>query len=105
MEMALGSGRKSRVFHPDKSYQFISSIFVERPRKDKIKISWSGSKHCSDNILVEWRWQTAKDEEVYLSPYEDGWDAAISLIRFLWRYCHVKSLRFLGGQNTLCSIY
>jgi putative transposase len=99
LEMALGSGRKPRVFHSDQGCQFTSSDFVERLRKDKIKISWSGRKRCFDNILVERLWRTVKYEEVYLRAYEDGWDAEISLARFLWRYCHVRPHRSLGGRT------
>jgi putative transposase len=99
LEMALGSGHKPRVFHSDQGCQFTSSVFVERLRKDKIKISWSGRKRCFDNILVERLWRTVKYEEVYLRAYEDGWDAEISLARFLWRYCHVRPHRSLGGRT------
>lgn len=99
LEMALGSGRKPRVFHSDQGCQFTSSDFVERLRKEKIKISWSGRKRCFDNILVERLWRTVKYEEVYLRAYEDGWDAEISLARFLWRYCHVRPHRSLGGRT------
>ena len=60
LEMALGSGRKPRVFHSDQGCQFTSTNFVERLRKDKIKISWSGRKRCFDNILVERLWRTIK---------------------------------------------
>jgi putative transposase len=99
LEMALGSGHKPRVFHSDQGCQFTSSVFVERLRKDKIKISWSGRKRCFDNILVERLWRTVKYEEVYLRAYEDGWDAEISLDRFLWRYGHVRPHRSLGGRT------
>jgi putative transposase len=53
---------------------------------EEIKISWSGRKPCYDNILVERLWRTLKYEEVYLRAYSDGWDAEISLARFLLRY-------------------
>jgi putative transposase len=99
LEMALGSGHKPRVFHSDQGCQFTSSDFVERLRNDKIKISWSGRKRCFDNILVERLWRTVKYEEVYLRAYEDGWDAEISLARFLWRYGHVRPHRSLGGRT------
>jgi putative transposase len=54
-------------------------------KADEIWISWSGRKRCYDNILVERLWRTLKYEEVYLRAYSDGWDAEISLARFLWR--------------------
>ena len=99
LEMALGSGRKPDVFHSDQGCQFTSSAFVGKLQAEKIKISWSGRTRCYDNILVERLWRTIKYEEVYLRAYSDGWEAEISLARFLWRYCHVRPHSSLGGRT------
>ena len=99
LEMALGSGRKPDVFHSDQGCQFTSSAFVGKLQAEEIKISWSGRKRCYDNILVERLWRTIKYEEVYLRAYSDGWEAEISLARFLWRYCHVRPHSSLGGRT------
>jgi len=99
LEMALEGGRKPEVFHSDQGCQFTSSDFVDRLQGEKIKISWSGRKRCYDNILVERLWRTVKYEEVYLRAYSDGWEAEISLARFLWRYCHVRPHSSLGGRT------
>ena len=64
-----------------------------------IKISWSGRKRCYDNILVERLWRTVQYEEVYIHAYSDGWEAEISLARFLWRYCHVRPHSSLRGKT------
>ena len=37
--------------------------------------------------------------EVYLCAYSDGWEAEISLARFLWRCCHVRPHSSLGGRT------
>ena len=99
LEMALEGGRKPEVFHSDQGCQFTSSDFVARLQAEKIKISWSGRKRCYDNILIERLWRTVKYEEVYLRAYSDGWEAEISLARFLWRYCHVRPHSSLGGRT------
>jgi putative transposase len=99
LEMALSSGHRPEIFHSDQGCQFTSSEFVARLQGEKIKISWSGRKRCYDNILVERLWRTVKYEEVYLRAYSDGWEAEISLARFLWRYCHVRPHSALGGRT------
>jgi putative transposase len=99
LEMALGDGRKPEVFHFDQGCQFTSSAFVARLRAEEIKISWSGRRRCYDNILVERLWRTVKYEDVYLRAYKDGWEAEISLARFLWRYCHVRPHSSLGCKT------
>jgi len=99
LEMALEGGRKPGIFHSDQGCQFTSSNFVAKLQAEKIKISWSGRKRCYDNILVERLWRTVKYEEVYLRSYSDGWEAEISLARFLWRYCHVRPHSSLGGRT------
>jgi putative transposase len=99
LEAALGGGRKPEIFHSDQGCQFTSSSFVARLQAEAIKISWSGRKRCYDNILVERLWRTVKYEEVYLRAYSDGWEAEISLARFLWRYCHVRPHSSLGGRT------
>jgi putative transposase len=68
-------------------------------QKERIKISWSGRKRCFDNIVVERLWRTVKYEEVYIRAYEDGRDAEIGLAHFLWRFCHVRPHRSLGGRT------
>ena len=99
LEMALGGGRKPEIFHSDQGCQFTSGDFVARLQAEEIRISWSGRKRCYDNILVERLWRTVKYEEVYLRAYSDGWEAEISLARFLWRYCHVRPHSSLGGRT------
>ena len=79
--------------------QVTSGDFVDRLHAEELKISWSGRKRCYDNILVERLWRTVKYEEVYLHAYSDGWEAEISLARFLWRYCHVRPHNSLGGKT------
>jgi len=99
LEMALGGGRRPKIFHSDQGCQFTSAVFVARLQGEGIQISWSGRKRCYDNILVERLWRTLKYEEVYLRAYTDGWDAEVSLARFLWRYCHVRPHSALGGRT------
>ena len=99
LEMALEGGRRPEIFHSDQGCQFTSGHFVARLQAEEIKISWSGRKRCYDNILVERLWRTVKYEEVYLHAYRDGWDAEISLARFIWRYCHVRPHSSLGGRT------
>jgi putative transposase len=83
LEMALNSGRRPQIFHSDQGCQFTSTDFVGRLQAEGIKISWSGRKRYYDNILVERLWRTVKYEEVYIHAYSDGWEAEISLARFL----------------------
>ena len=104
LQMALESEHKPEVFHSDQGCQFTSGDFVARLQAEEIKISWSARKRCYVNILVERVWRTVKYEEVYLHAYSDGWDAEISLARFLWRYCHVRPHSSLGGR-TPCEVY
>ena len=99
LEMALEGGRRPEVFHSDQGCQFTSGDFVARLQAEGIKISWSGRKRCYDNILVERLWCRVKYEEVYLHAYSDGWEAEISLARFFWRHCHVRSHCALGGRT------
>ncbi len=99
LEMALGGGRKPEIFHSDQGCQFTFGDFVARLKAEDVRISWSGRKRCYDNILVERLWRTVKYEEVYLRAYSDGWEAEISLARFLWRYCYVRQHSSLRGRT------
>jgi putative transposase len=99
-EMAISSGHRPQIFHYDEEYQLTSSDCVARLEGGEIKISWSGRKRFYDYILVEKLWRTLKYEEVYLRAYQDGWEAEISLARFLWRYCYVRAHSSLGGKTT-----
>ncbi len=99
LEMALDGDRKPEILHSDQGCQFTSGDFVGRLQAEAIQINWSGRKRCYDNILVERLWRTVKYEEVYLHAYSDGWEAEISLARFLWRYCHERPHSSLGGRT------
>jgi putative transposase len=48
---------------------------------------------------VEFLRRTVQYEAVYLRAYSDGWEAEISLPRFLWRYCHVRPHSSLGEKT------
>jgi putative transposase len=79
----LSSARRPQIFHSDQWCQFTSTDFVARLQTEEIKISWSGRKHCYDNILVKMMWRRLKYEEVYLRTNSEGHYAEISLARFL----------------------
>ena len=64
-----------------------------------IAISMDGKGAWRDNVFVERLWRSVKYEEVYLRAYSDGWEAEISLARFLWRYCHVRPHSSLRGRT------
>jgi len=98
LDQALRLGQPA-IFHSDQGSQFTSADFVARLQAAAIQISWSGRKRCYDNILVERLWRMLKYEEVYLRAYSDGWDAEISLARFLWRYSHGRPHSSLGGRT------
>jgi putative transposase len=83
---ALGSSCIHSIFHSDQGCPFTSTDFVGRLYTERIRSSWSGRKRCYDNILVERPWRTDKYEDEYGRAHADGWDAAIGLARFLWRY-------------------
>jgi putative transposase len=79
LEMALGGCRRPEIFHFAQGRQFTSSDFVACLQAKGIKITWSGKNRCYDSI--------------------DGWEAEISLARFLWRYCHVRPHSSLGDRT------
>ena len=99
LEMVLASGRKPEIFHSDQGCQFTSADYVAKLQAEEIKISWSGRRLCYANKMVERLWRTLKYKEVYLRAYSDGWEAEISIARFLWRYGHVRPHSSLGGKT------
>ncbi len=78
---AVDAGRRSS--NSDQGCQFTSTDFVARLKAEDMKISWSGRKRCYDNIQVKRLWRTLNYEKVYPRAYSDGWEAEISLARFL----------------------
>ncbi len=93
------SCRNPEIFHSDQGCQCTSCDFATKLPAEEVKISWSGRKRCSDNILVERLWRTVKYEVVYLHDYSECSEAEISLAHFLWRYCHLKPSSYLGGRT------
>ena len=77
---------------------------MARQQVGEIKISLSRKKSCYENMLVDRLWRTVKYEKVYLHAYVVGWEAEISLPRFLRRHWHVKLHRALRVR-TLHEVY
>ena len=90
LEMALASNFMPEIFYSDQGCQSTSTYFVCRLQGEDIKIIWSGRRRCYDTILVERLWRTVMYVEFYLRAFSNGWEAEISLARFLWRHAHVR---------------
>ncbi len=68
LERALQYGSPT-IFNTDQGAQFTSTAFTARLAAAQIAISMDGRGRALDNIFVERRWRTVKDEEVYLNDY------------------------------------
>lgn len=96
---AFVSGGIPSIFHSDQGCQFTTTDVVERQHTERIRINWSGRKRCYDNVLIERLWRALTHEEVNVRAYEDGWNEEIGLARFLWRCCHARPDRSVGGRT------
>lgn len=81
LDAALIRGRPD-IFNSDQGVQFTSLGFVERLKKENIRISMDGRGRCFDNIFVERLWRSVKYEEVYLNDYGTVGDAKRGLGRY-----------------------
>jgi len=57
------------MFTTDQGVQFTSYVFTSDLERAGIAISMDGRGRALDNIFVERRWRTVKDEDIYLKDY------------------------------------
>jgi putative transposase len=85
LEAALRLGCAD-IFNTDQGVQFTSSAFTDMVEGAGMRMSMDGRGRCFDNIFVERFWRSLKQEEVYLSEYEDGHDARNGIGKYISFY-------------------
>ena len=71
LESAILQYGKPDIFNTDQGAQFTSNAFLDRLRRNNIKISMVGKGRATDNIYIERLWRSLKYEEIYLKDYRD----------------------------------
>jgi transposase InsO family protein len=99
LQRALGHRRRPEIHHSDQGIQYAATAYTELLQQNEIKISMADVGHAEQNGYAERLIRTIKEEEVYLSDYEDYNDALQQIGRcgFL-KFCHT----FSGNYATLC---
>jgi putative transposase len=69
LEEALGLG-KPGVFNTDQGVQFTARAWTARRESAGVAVSRDGKGRWADNVVVERRWRTVKQEELYRRRYE-----------------------------------
>ncbi len=63
------------IFNTDQGSQFMSEDFTTILKSKGIKISMDGRGRALDNVFIERFWRSLKQEEVYITDYDDGLEA------------------------------
>ncbi len=78
LEKAFAEGRPE-IHHSDQGVQYACEAYVERLKEAGVQISMAEVGHAEQNGYAERVLRTIKEEEVYLSEYED-YESALSQI-------------------------
>ena len=70
LEDALSQGTPE-IFNSDQGSHFTSPKFTGILEAHEVAISMDGRGRCLDNIFIERLWRSVKQENIYLSDYED----------------------------------
>jgi len=77
---------KPDIFNSDQGSHFTSPKFTGILKTNDIRISMDGRGRCLDNIFVERLWRSVKQENVYLSAYQNVADARRGLAEYFGFY-------------------
>ena len=88
------------IHHSDQGVQYAASAYVERLRERGIELSMAAVGQAQENGYAERLIRTIKEEEVYLSDYEDFADAQRNIRRFLDDVYNVKRIHSALGYLT-----
>jgi len=82
LERALQNGQPE-IHHSDQGVQYASEIYVRRLQERDVQVSMTAVGAAWQNGYAERLMRTIKEEEVYLSEYQDYADAYREIGRFL----------------------
>jgi len=88
------------IHHSDQGLQYAATAYVERLQKLGVQLSMAAVGEAYQNGYAERVIRTIKDEEVYLSDYQDFADASAHICRFLDDVYNVKRIHSALGYLT-----
>ena len=98
LERALVAGCPE-IFNTDQGSQFTSDVFTSTLEAAGVAISMDGKGRALDNVFIERLWRSLKYEEVYLHAYDDGFQAARAIGRYLDFYNDKRPHQGLGYRT------
>jgi putative transposase len=99
VQEALDLYGTTETFNTDQGSQFTSMEFTELLKEKGITISMDDRGYWRDNVFVERRWKSIKDEKVYLHAYDSVSEARSGLERYLTFYNHRRPHSTLDGST------
>jgi putative transposase len=89
-----------QLHHSDQGVQYAATAYVERLQKLGVNLSMAAIGEPRENGYAERLMRTIKEEEVYLSDYQDFADAHCQIRRFLDDVYNVKRIHSALGYLT-----
>jgi putative transposase len=89
-----------QLHHSDQGVQYAATAYVERLQKLDVNLSMAAIGEPRENGYAERLMRTIKEEEVYLSDYQDFADAHCQIRRFLDDVYNVKRIHSALGYLT-----
>jgi putative transposase len=99
LERALVIGMPA-IHHSDQGVQYAATAYVERLQGLGVSLSMAAVGEAQENGFAERLIRTIKEEEVYLSDYEDFADARRNIGRFLDDVYNIKRIHSSLGYLT-----
>jgi len=88
------------IHHSDQGVQYAATAYVERLQGLGVSLSMAAVGEAQENGFAERLIRTIKEEEVYLSDYEDFADARRNISRFLDDVYNIKRIHSALGYLT-----
>ena len=105
LEEAIARFGKPEIFNTDQGSQFTSSLFTDILKEADVKISMDGKGRCLDNVFIERLWRSLKYECVYLTEFENGFDAEQKIGNWIHYYNTDRPHSSLNDDKTPMEVY
>jgi len=105
LEEAMARFGKPEIFNTDQGSQFTSSLFTDILKEADVKISMDGRGRCLDNVFIERLWRSLKYECVYLTEFENGFDAEQKIGNWINYYNMDRPHSSLNDDKTPMEVY
>ena len=99
LDNALVNYSKPEIINSDQGSQFTGEMWINKLISNNIKISYTGTGRCIDNVYIERFWRSIKHEKINLSEFNSINELERIISNYILHYNNDRPHRSLQGKT------